>query len=532
MKNYNEMTKDELLEVVKELNGGKKYGLVWEDKPEDVVEQCKEMLPVLEEVSDRAIEKNTDGVTNLLIEGDNYHALSVLNYTHAGKIDVIYIDPPYNSGEKDFRYNDRFVDKDDPYRHSKWLAFMEKRLASSRKILKQRGIICISINDQESAQLRMLCDKIFGEYNFLGTLTWINKTKPVNSGKAKYQIQQNTEYVFVYSNCKKQEFDGFNLIEKGERKYSFSDEHGEYRMVDIEDSDRGRKKRDTMKFEILGILPGIGKRWKIGEKEVKKLIQENRIVNVDGKVKKKIYKQDETGVVQSPFWSHLVDTGTAENGKAELSSIVGEEHGFDTVKPLGLMREILDHFNNDIVILDYFAGSGTTAHAVLDLNKEDGGNRQFILCTNNENGIAEEVTYPRVKNVIEGHADVEGIPANLRYFKTAFVQQTNVSDDTRRELVEKSTEMICVKEGAYKKVYDNKKYKVYKNNDHITGILFDVDSIKEFKEKIGSKNMPANLYIFSLSNDTFDNDFEDLDVDHTLCPIPESILEVYRKLFA
>ena len=166
----------------------------------------------------------------------------------------------------------------------------------------------------------------------------------------------------------------------------------------------------------------------------------------------------------------------------------------------------------------------------MELNK-DGGNRQFILCTNNENGIAEEVTYPRIKNVIEGYADTEGIPANVRYFKTAFVKSETVSDDTRRELVTRSTEMICIKKDTYHKEYDNKHFKIYTNKHGATGILFNLDEINDFKEKLRKIALPASVYVFSLSNDTFDEDFEDLDVKHKLCPIPESILEVYRKLF-
>lgn len=527
------MSKDELLEIVAQLQSRKKYGLVWEDKPEDVVEKCKEHLPVLEEVSERAIEKDEEGPVNLLIEGDNYHALSVLNYTHSGKVDVIYIDPPYNHGENDFKYNNNFVDKNDSFRHSKWLSFMSKRLRSSRELLTRNGIIFVSIDDAELAPLKLLMDEVFGENSFLGNLSWVKRTKSTNSGRAKKMIQQKIEYVLVYANLPIDQFNGFKLLySDSKKKYPHKGKFGKCRFENLEATDYGRKNRDTMKFEILGVKPNRGRRWQIGEARATELVKAGKIELVDGFPKLAVYPSDEDSYSFIPFWSHLDNAKSAEEGKKELSAVIGKDHGFDTVKSLSLMKSIVERFPKDCVVLDYFAGSGTTGHAILELNKEDGGNRQFILCTNNENKIAEEITYSRVKNVIEGYADAKGIPANLRYFKTAFVKQSEVSDDTRRELVKKSTDMICIKEGTFKKLYDNKKFKIYQNNDHFTGILFDLDSIQEFKEKIDSNDLPAHLYVFSLSHDTFDDDFADLSVDHTLCPIPESILEVYRKLFA
>jgi len=147
---YESWDKERLIEEITRLQSRKKYGLVWEDKPEEVVERCKNELPVLEEITDRAIEKSDSDITNLIIEGDNYHALSVLNYTHAGKIDVIYIDPPYNTESKDFRYNDKYIDKEDAFRHSKWLSFMHHRLKLANGLLKNDGVILVSINGDKN----------------------------------------------------------------------------------------------------------------------------------------------------------------------------------------------------------------------------------------------------------------------------------------------------------------------------------------------------------------------------------------------
>jgi adenine-specific DNA-methyltransferase len=158
---------DEIERLKRELKKRKKYGLVWEKKPEDVVEICKKSLPVLKEVKNKAIINDENKPINLLIEGDNYHALSVLNYTHEKKVDIIYIDPRYNTGSKDFIFNDSYVDKEDSYRHSKWLSFMEKRLKLARSLLKATGIIFVSIDDNELSQLKSIMDDIFGENNFI-----------------------------------------------------------------------------------------------------------------------------------------------------------------------------------------------------------------------------------------------------------------------------------------------------------------------------------------------------------------------------
>ena len=204
-------------------------------------------------------------------------------------------------------------------------------------------------------------------------------------------------------------------------------------------------------------------------------------------------------------------------------------------KPLALLQRLImltDNSERSNTILDFFAGSGTTGHAVLELNKEDGGNRQFILCTNNENQIAEEVTYPRIKNVIEGYADVEGIPANLRYFKTAFVDKGKTTDQTRVALVERATDMIRIRENTFNTYEAGDDFSIFTNGKSFTIIILDPLVIDEVKETIKQLpgDHPVNIYIFSLSNDTYQSDFLDLDHEIQICPIPESILEVYQRI--
>ena len=171
MKNeYENWSKEDLIGEVRKLKSRKKYGLVWEDKPEDVVEQCKESLPVLKEVKNKEISTDSKKPVNLLIEGDNYHTLSVLNYTHKAKIDIIYIDPPYNTGAKDWKYNNNYVDVNDQWRHSKWVAMMNRRLKLTRNLLTEDGVIMVAIDDHEIHNLRHLLDDIFGESNYVTTI--------------------------------------------------------------------------------------------------------------------------------------------------------------------------------------------------------------------------------------------------------------------------------------------------------------------------------------------------------------------------
>lgn len=187
------LTNDERSSLIGLLREHKKYGLVWEDKPEEVEERLRESLPVLREVKDKAIlSDEPDAPNHILIEGDNLEALTALSYTHEGKIDVIYIDPPYNTGNKDFVYNDSFVDTEDSYRHSKWLSFMNKRLKIAKKLLSDKGVIFISIGDDEISNLSMLCKEVFGEKNYIETYVWISTLRPDNSSPI---LRRNAEFV-------------------------------------------------------------------------------------------------------------------------------------------------------------------------------------------------------------------------------------------------------------------------------------------------------------------------------------------------
>lgn len=591
--NYKDLSREQLLSEVerlrKEIKKSKKYGLVWEQKSEDVVEQCKEELPILVEVKDKEINTDPQNPVNLLIEGDNFHTLSVLNYTHKGKIDVIYIDPPYNRGSNDFIYNDRYVDKEDPFRHSKWISFIHKRLVLSRDLLSENGVIFISIDDNEYANLKLLCDTVFGENNGIGPFIQ-NK---LNAKNDTLNIQKNHEYILVYrrNEIKRGGKTVPTLLNKKTSVKEVFKENDKFYYISDPITTRGEggtlSARKNLGYTIY-LNPNTGDfkgvidydlelaRTSNSEQEVyttdKNLIKEGYVAirppQVRGKLgawtwdcdrfnknTHEIYiKKTKTGYsvnkkifvdpseVYEIDGKYFLNTNMAGNSKSiiEFSTNEGtdtlnqilEPGSFNNPKNVEMLKYLISlYYKEDSIVLDYFAGSGTTAQAVLELNQSDDGKRTFILGTNNENGIAQDICYPRIRNVIKGYSKVKGIPANLKYFKTGFVSKSKVSDDTRRELVKRSTEMICVKENTFENVLDKKEFKIFKDANHTTGILFDLDEIKSFKESLKEQNLPTSIYVFSLTKDTFNEDFEDLGLKHELCPIPESILEVYKKLF-
>lgn len=278
------LTNGEKSALIELLRKQKKYGLVWEDKPEDVEERLREELPVLIEDTGKAIiSEEADAPNHILIEGDNLEALTALAYTHEGQIDIIYIDPPYNTGNKDFVYNDQFVDKEDSYRHSKWLSFMAKRLRIAKQLLSDKGVIFISIDDNEQAQLKLLCDEIFGEKNFVSKFDWRKKT---GANDAK-DIAVITESIFLYAkNHSLTILDNIwarDEMSVNKNRYKLSDEYvGERGMYYLDTLDRGGLQySDSMNFGIEAPDGGIiypngrsefvndGWIWKWGKEKVK-----------------------------------------------------------------------------------------------------------------------------------------------------------------------------------------------------------------------------------------------------------------------
>jgi len=556
-KNYKNWSKEDLVKEIEKLKKRKKYGIVWERKEEKVVEQCKRELPILKEVKNKEIITDKNKQVNLLIEGDNYHSLSVLNYTHAKKVDVIYIDPPYNTGKKnEWKFNDYWIDKEDDYHHSKWLSFIEKRLKLTKNLLKDTGVIFISIGDNEYAQLKLLCDFIFGEKNFITNIIWKSRTSLQYSEPL---ISSQTEYILLYTKDRKRWNNNgglrFNRIKKESDKLSYTnpdnDPRGKWTSSGLIREDGRRKytiitpsgkkyteawlytSENMKKFRDQGLL-WFGKDGKAIPRK------KNYLKNYDGRVSSNllqdefIFFEDEKGILKK---KKMFEIGNTEIGTRELKEIFNVKRApFNYPKPTPLLKYLFNLYpRKDAIILDFFAGTGTTGHAILKLNKENGGNRQFILCTNNENNICTNICHPRIKKAIKGYIGlkgrkIEGLGGNLKYLKTDFVD-AEPTDKNKKKLTEQATEMLCIKEATFEKVLNRKDFEVFKNANHYTGIIFDQLAIPNFKKAIKDIKGKFSIYIFSLGDDTFDEEFTDIKQSVKLSPIPEAILRVYRRIF-
>ncbi len=345
------------------------------------------------------LSKNIDTTENLVLKGDNLDSLKILKNHYSGKIKCIYIDPPYNTTKDEFVYPDKF-DKEEAEvlglanlsesdfarmdfsfktkkSHNGWLAFMYPRLLLARDLLSKDGVIFISIDDNEQANLKLLCDDVFGEENFVANFLW--KKKGTTSNVEGAQVSSLTDSILCFRKSNSASIKP-RITKKETRSYPHSDNEGSYRTTVIEKKDSGSYKRDTMKFEIIGHLPREGKRWQIGEDTARALEKKKRFIWDGEKIVLKIYDFEDTDTT-SARPNLLFENGSSDSASNTIKELFnGIEELFDNPKPVELINEIVAFSTsaNDI-ILDFFAGSGTTGHAVMELNK-DGGNRKFILC--------------------------------------------------------------------------------------------------------------------------------------------------------
>ncbi len=573
------LSDDERSALLGLLRSKKTYGLVWEDKPEDVEQRLRDELPVLLEVPHRAIKShNPDAPNHILIEGDNLEALTALSYTHEGRVDVIYIDPPYNTGNKDFVYNDSFVDREDGYRHSKWLSFMAKRLRIAKRLLSDRGVIFISIDDNEQAQLKLLCDEIFGQSNYLNHFVWlVNLTGRQISGTGAAKTWESIlcygkktdllkPFSIDISFAKSVMPDAYKGFNKDIRKDSI----GEFAIGDtLYNHNRkfNEETRPNLVFSIFynptteEILPDDIGATHHGYVEIlphanadgkhlyhawrwsrKKIMEEsyNLIVLPKSKGQYEVYTR-----IREFSGTTLKDIITnISNGDSELLEILGEKK-FDYPKSTNLLRTILGaNSSKECLILDFFAGSGTTLHATMALNAEDGGKRQCILVTNNENGICENVTYERNKRVIEGYTTpkgqkVEGLTDNsLRYFRTAFVGRRRTPQNMRR-LMMLATDMLCIKEDIYTE-HDEfcgqptlaNGYRYFADRGRQMLIVYSEEAIYPLVELISGIKVdePITVYVFSPANDPWTSEWEDVADKVRPTALPAAIYNAYKRV--
>jgi len=565
---------EKLKRQVKTLKDRKKYGLVWEEEkePEQIVLDCQYKIPLLKEVKLKEIISDKEKPVNVLIEGDNYHALSVLNYTHKGKVDIIYIDPPFNTGNKSWKYNNNFVEKDDNFKHSKWISFMNHRLKLAKHLLKNTGIILVAIDDYEHHTLRLLMDEIFGENNRLGTIVVVHNP----GGRSDDQfIATSHEYMLVYG--KNKECSKINLMplnEKQLEEYKMTDEISPYKLQSFmrtgsnsrpedrpnlhyslyynEKEDELSTKKENKDFiEILPIDRKGNKRvWRWGKETVdKKKDTEFKVTNYKGKfvvkVKKRFFGNGLSGSKPKTFWFDP-KYNASTYGTILLQNILQKEKPFDYPKSLYTVKDaMIISTNKNAIILDFFAGSGTTGHAVLELNKEDGGNRKFILCTNNEDNnsdgskICSDICYPRIEKAIKGYKTSKGesinsLGGNLKYFKTELLDIehiSHISDEQKIKLTYQAGEMIALRESAFKEVEKDEWWQIFRDGTKYTAIYFKENKKKlnDLVKKLSKLKEKVVLYIFSWGKDEYKNEFTEYK-NIKVEDIPEPIIDVYKEV--
>jgi type III restriction-modification system methyltransferase len=443
---------------------GERYQLDWAGKTAAYLNlqspTSRTLVPCKEESAD------FDGTQNVFIEAENLEALKILQKSYAGSVKMIYIDPPYNTGNDSFIYPDKFSEsreeyarrvgdtddagylkrdgvfqgawrkngKDSGHYHSNWLSMMLPRLHLAKTLLREDGVIFISIDDNEQAQLKLLCDEVFGAENFVAEFLW--KKKSTTSNVTGAEVSAQADYQLCYKKSQSAKLKQ-RTKSKETRIHPYVDEIGRYRTAVIEKKDSGGYKRDSMKFPILGHLPREGKRWQIGEKTAKDLEQKNRFYFDGEKILLKIYDFEEENTF-SANPNILDEVGTSDSA----SKLVNEQlfnipELFSNPKPIGLVK-FFAHISTDTnedLILDFFSGSGTTAHAVMQLNAEDGGSRRFICVQLPEetdeksearkagfNTIAE-IAKERIRRagrqISDGLQDGTGIDTGFKVFKLA-----------------------------------------------------------------------------------------------------------------
>ena len=486
----------------------KKYGLIWEEHEERVDKELETQIPTFEEVKDKEIVSNPEDKFNFLLEGDNLHSLYLLEKTHKGLIDVIYIDPPYNTGSDDFIYNDKIIDNEDGYKHSKWLSFMEKRLRIAKELLNDKGIIFISIDDNEIAQLKLLCDDIFNETNRISIhhIQVRYAEKSLADGKS---VKPVMEYVLVYA----KDYSQFKI---NLPKEEYTDASFIYEIKEISSGTTIKHKDNT---EIKVFKPN---EWIIEKKEqsninllketwvsgtiyskmsygqvVRKYIEPRYNIDGLGCLYKVIGRGDDglgyryyvgpakKGSTRCKMYSGMplsrVEEINSQHGsfrEVPISNLMNFAADFGNIrhegnipfnsgkKPVKMLKELINyHTKKDATILDFFAGSGSTAQAVLELNSDDNGQRHFILCTNNENQICENITYKRIKNVIEGYGKYNPLKANLKYYKCTYIPRINTEDENlHNNLLINIKNLIQLENGIE---IDDNKIRVYLNEDEL-----------------------------------------------------------------
>ncbi len=470
--NYDQYSREELLRLLRERDRKPRFGLVWERDEIEHDQSLNDDFVALD--LDPALSCGDGPHENLIIEGDNFDALRYLRMTHAGQVKCIYIDPPYNTGNRDFIYNDRFVDKDDAYRHSKWLEFMYRRLVLAKDLLAEDGVIFVSIDDNEMLHLGILMDQVFGEANRIAIIVWNNATRTsetiaveheyvlcyaLNSSIQRSWKSPRPEVENAYRTIEEIKAAGGNpsdaskalkqyvaVLQKSssdKKKYSWMtnycnvDENWKiYYPVDLSGEGSGPPR-------LFGgrLIPApTGRHW-MGQEYIDEVINQNRIVWRNDRAYRKLYIEESQESMRS-----LIQI-PGRNGSEEIKAIFNEK-AFNNPKPSSLIEWLIaSPVGKDGLVLDFFAGSGTTAHAVMKLNAQDGGNRRFILVSSTEatgdapnKNLCRDVCAERVRRVAQGYTNkkgeaVAGLGGGFAYLRTQRIPVSRVFNDIQHEQV-------------------------------------------------------------------------------------------------
>jgi adenine-specific DNA-methyltransferase len=646
-KPYYEWSKDKLVNYIDLLLKRKRFGIVWEPKEEDVAEKCKEFLPILESSKDvKDLITDPTKKFNYIIEGDNYHALSVLNYTHRKSFDCIYIDPPYNNGDKNWKYNNDYIDKNDRFRHSKWLSMMDKRLKHAKRLLKDDGVLVCAIDKNEQAHLGVLLEDIFKDYE-IHCVAIVHNPRGVQgdnfayTNEFAYFVFRKGLKIIVPFERSEEDIDSSNFRNWGSESLR-SDAKNCFYPVYIKDNKiigfgnvpadnyHPESKNIKLKDGTIEVWPidnqKIERKWRYARQTVDS-ISDLLVVTKrrNGEIEIEISKNEDR---PKTVW-----VGTRYDANEYGTKIVKRVTGRDFPFPKSLYTvkdclECVIKNKKEALVLDFFAGSGTTGQAVLEMNSQDQGNRRFVLCTNleispedeirfkkehslseaefrkwifsnkkeyidyiNHYGICRYITLPRIQNVIKGYSfigtdskilfeknitfsdlkkaekilneiesiksqhanrfddfDVKinngllklvgklktsgkqnGLGGNLKFFKTSFVDKIKTDKD-KRVFVKKATEMLCLAEETFTEVRATNIFGLYESNEKATLIVYDESEIEVAKNAIKKVSKPLTIYVFSYDHLIDHDQFQDIS-KVKIKPIPEVILNVYRKIF-
>jgi len=557
-KDYSELSKEELIKKIEKLESRKKYGLIWDEEKvkEQFEKDAMNALPVLKEVKGREITDKNGGPANILIEGDNYHALSVLNFTHQGKIDVIYIDPPYNTGAKNWLYNNDYIDKEDEYRHSKWLSFMSKRLLLAKNLLSENGVLVCAIDENEHAHLMLLLENIFSNFERHSVII-VHNPKGVQGTNFSYTheyavfVIPKNKKVIEDKTLKESEMYVSNLRNWGAESLR-TDAKNCFYPIKIKDNkivgfgevaneNTHPKSSNEKNGKEIWVWPidekGIERKWRYARQSVEGIIKVLKIEK-NKKGDSQILIAKDYGTYKTVWIDKRYDA--SEYGTKLLKQIIPNCE-FDFPKSLYTVYDCifpLVENKKDAIILDFFVGSGTTGHAVMEINKKDKGKRQFILCTNNENDICEKITYERIKRVISGYKNkknelIAGMGGNLKYFKTKFVKNASNKDDFKIRITRECAEMLCLREGIFDEIKKTEDYRIFQQGDKYLAVYYALtrNTLSDLKKELNKIDGNKILYCFTLNpRGLHKSEFTGWK-NVSLEPIPQKILDVYKQIY-